>query len=87
MYSRALQGCEEALGPDHTSTLDTVNNLGNLLYADQGKLAEAEKMYSRALQGKEEALGPDHTSTLSTVNNLGNLYTEPRQAGRGGEDV
>jgi hypothetical protein len=46
------------------------------LYADQGKLAEAEKMYIRALRGKEEALGPDHTSTLSTVNNLGSLYTD-----------
>jgi hypothetical protein len=42
------QGCEEALGPDHTSTLDTVNNLG-ILYNTQGKLAEAEKMYLRAL--------------------------------------
>ncbi|KAH8704348.1 hypothetical protein GQ44DRAFT_778188 [Phaeosphaeriaceae sp. PMI808] len=74
MYSRVLQGKEEALGPKHTSTLDTINNLGNL-YKDQGKLAEAEAMYSRALQGKEEALGPKHTSTLNTVNNLGNLYT------------
>ncbi|KAL5371686.1 hypothetical protein DPSP01_014087 [Paraphaeosphaeria sporulosa] len=73
MYSRALQGYEEALGPKHTSTLLTVNNLG-LLYADQGKLAEAEAMYRRALQGYEEALGPKHTSTLTTVNNLGNLY-------------
>ena len=44
MYIRALEGKEEALGPDYTSTLDTVNNLG-VLYADQGKLAEAEKMY------------------------------------------
>ncbi len=25
-YERALQGKEKALGPDHTSTLDTVNN-------------------------------------------------------------
>ncbi|KAH6725029.1 hypothetical protein BKA61DRAFT_665703 [Leptodontidium sp. MPI-SDFR-AT-0119] len=75
MYVRALQGCEEVLGPDHTSTLDTVNNLG-LLYVDQGKLAEAEKMYLRALQGKEEVLGPDHTSTLFTVNNLGLLYVD-----------
>ena len=33
MYTRALQGKEEALGPKHTSTLSTVNNLG-LLYAD-----------------------------------------------------
>jgi Tetratricopeptide repeat len=40
MYVRALAGNEKALGPDHASTLDTVNNLGNLYYA-QGKLAEA----------------------------------------------
>ncbi|KAH8587030.1 hypothetical protein B0O99DRAFT_665525 [Bisporella sp. PMI_857] len=73
MYLRALEGKEKALGPDHTSTLDTVNNLG-ILYSDQGKLAEAEAMYLRALEGKEKALGPDHTSTLSTVHNLGTLY-------------
>src|SRR5207248_979101 len=41
MYQRALAGYEKALGPEHTSTLDTVNNLGSL-YRDQGKLAEAE---------------------------------------------
>jgi tetratricopeptide (TPR) repeat protein len=85
MYQRALQGNEKAWGPDHTSTLDTVNNLG-LLYKSQGKLDEAEKMYQRALQGKEKAWGPDHTSTLDTVNNLGLLYI-PGQAGRGREDV
>ncbi|KAI0402570.1 kinesin light chain [Xylaria palmicola] len=68
MYQRALQGDEKALGPDHTSTLDTVNNLGNL-YSDQGKLKEAEEMYKRALQGKEKALGPDHTSTLVIARN------------------
>jgi tetratricopeptide (TPR) repeat protein len=73
MYIRALQGHEEALGPKHTSTLNTVNSLANL-YSDQGKLAEAEEMYIRALQGKEEALGPKHISTLNTVNNLANLY-------------
>ncbi|KAK7973201.1 hypothetical protein PG988_007335 [Apiospora saccharicola] len=41
-------------GPDHTSTLDTVNNLGNL-YSEQGKIDEAEVIYQRALQGKEKA--------------------------------
>ena len=75
MYQRALDGYEKAWGPDHTSTLDTVNNLG-ALYADQGKHSEAEKMYRRALDGKEKAWGPDHTSTLDTVNNLGNLYAD-----------
>ena len=48
IYRRALQGKEKAWGPEHTSTLDTVNNLGNL-YRNQGKLDEAEKMYQRAL--------------------------------------
>jgi len=75
MYQRALAGREKALGPDHTSTLGTVNNLGNL-YRAQGKLDEAEQMLQRALTSYEQALGPDHTSTLSTVNNLGNLYSD-----------
>ena len=30
MYNCALAGYEKALGPEHTSTLDTVNNFGNL---------------------------------------------------------
>jgi len=28
MYERALKGCEKELGPEHTSTLTIVNNLG-----------------------------------------------------------
>ncbi|CAG8293488.1 unnamed protein product, partial [Penicillium salamii] len=73
MYQRALEGKEKALGPDHTSTLDTVKNLGNL-FRSQGKLKEAEGMFYRALAGYEKALDPVHTSTLDTVKNLGNLY-------------
>jgi tetratricopeptide (TPR) repeat protein len=73
MYRRALQGYEKAWGPEHTETLDTVNNLG-VLYAALGRLDEAEKMYQRVLQGYEKAWGPEHTSTLDTVNNLAVLY-------------
>jgi tetratricopeptide (TPR) repeat protein len=51
MYIRALRGQEKTLGPEHKSTLDTVNNLG-MLYENQGKIAEAESMYNRALCGK-----------------------------------
>ncbi|KAJ6118982.1 hypothetical protein N7471_013602 [Penicillium samsonianum] len=75
MYQRALAGKEKALGPDHTSTLDTVHNLG-ILYRDQDKLDQAEQMYQQALAGKEKALGPDHTSTLDTVHSLGILYRD-----------
>jgi tetratricopeptide (TPR) repeat protein len=63
MYNRALAGKEKAWGPEHTSTLNTVNNLGNL-YADQGRHKDAEMMYNRALAGFEKAWGPEHTSTL-----------------------
>ena len=84
MYQRALQGYEKALGPDHPSTLLTVNNLGKL-YADQGKLGEAEKMFERALQGYEKALGAEHTSTLLTVNNLGLLYKYQGKLGEAGK--
>jgi tetratricopeptide (TPR) repeat protein len=59
MYQRALQGFEKAWGPEHTSTLSTVNNLG-ALYADLGRLDEAEKMYRRALQGYENRSGFEH---------------------------
>ncbi|EED12227.1 kinesin light chain, putative [Talaromyces stipitatus ATCC 10500] len=62
MYQRALAGYEKALGPDHTSTSDTVNNLG-ALYAVQGKLKDAETMYQRALAGFEKACGPDNYQT------------------------
>jgi hypothetical protein len=47
MYNHALTGKEKAWGPEHTSTLDTVNNLG-LLYKNQGRLDDAERMYNHA---------------------------------------
>jgi tetratricopeptide (TPR) repeat protein len=62
MYEQALQGYKKALGAEHTSTLSTVGNLGNL-YTNQGKLALAEQMYERALQGYEKALGADNITT------------------------
>ena len=63
MYTRALKGREEALGPKHTLTLDTVYNLGNLYYSI-GRLAEAQKMYLRALEGYTDLEG-DHESDIS----------------------
>ncbi len=60
---------------DNQNTLNAVHNLG-LLYADQGKMEEAEAMYQRALKGFEKAWGPEHTFMLNTVNNLGGLYAK-----------
>ena len=81
MYQRALLGYEKALGPNHTSTLETVNNLG-LSYWRQGKLGRAKKMFQRALIVQEKELGPNHMSTLDTVNNLGITYAARGKLGR-----
>ena len=73
MYVRALRRYEKAWGPDHTSTLYAVNDLG-ILYENQGKHVEAEKMYRRALNGFEKARSSNHIFTFQVVNNLSNLY-------------
>jgi tetratricopeptide (TPR) repeat protein len=73
-------GLERSRTEGRDVVLDAIHRLG-MLYADQGKLGEAEKMYVRSLQGKEEALGPKHTSTLDTVNNLGMLYVDQGKLG------
>ncbi|MCJ1430387.1 hypothetical protein MMC29_008305 [Sticta canariensis] len=75
IYLRALAGQEKAWGPEHPSTLDTINDLG-FVYLDRGKMDEAEEMYRRALAGRENALGPDHPSTLDTIHNVGVLYKD-----------
>ncbi|EAQ83136.1 hypothetical protein CHGG_10954 [Chaetomium globosum CBS 148.51] len=74
MYERALEDKEKAWGPEHTSTLSTIYNLG-LLYHDQGQYKEAEAMHEQVLQCEEIAWGPEHVSTLHTVNSLGNIYS------------
>jgi tetratricopeptide (TPR) repeat protein len=75
------------LGPEHTLTLDTSNNLG-LLYADQGKLDEAEKMCQRAMHVFKNALCPKLASTylpaLNTTENPATLYQD---LGRMGEAI
>jgi tetratricopeptide (TPR) repeat protein len=59
MYDRALKDKEKAFGPDHTSTLNTVNSLGSL-YSKRDRLREAEAMYDRALRIKKKAFDPEH---------------------------
>jgi tetratricopeptide (TPR) repeat protein len=78
MYRRTLAVYEQALGPDHTSTLDAVHNLG-ILYRDQGKLAPAEEFYLRALAGYEKASQSKTIPALNTVRNLGLLYRDQGQ--------
>ena len=54
MYKQVLESKEKVLGPEHMSTLNTVNNLSNL-YADQDKSEEAEAMFQQVLRSYEKA--------------------------------
>jgi tetratricopeptide (TPR) repeat protein len=49
---------------DDMTVIDAVNSLG-LLYADQGKLDEAEEMYERALRGYEKRFGSNYPHCYS----------------------
>ena len=53
-----LQASERTLGPEHPSTLTSVNNLAMLLKA-QGNLDDAAALFRRALEARERTLGPE----------------------------
>lgn len=61
MYTQALAGLEQTLGPEHTLTLTTVKNLG-MLYSQTGNYEEAKEMLERALKGFEKAVGLERIS-------------------------
>lgn len=77
MFLRVLKGYDKAWGPEHTSTLDIVNNLG-ILYADLGRMAEAEKMYLRVLEGYKKEFGPDHPTSQLIARNFSALISSRR---------
>ncbi|CAN9217260.1 unnamed protein product [Alternaria alternata] len=62
------------------TVLNAIHMLG-ILYADQGRLGEAEQMYERALRGYELLGLNSNAPTLNTVNNLGNLYAAQGKLG------
>ena len=66
------QACD-TLGPDHSYTLDSCNNL-SCAYHDAGKLEEAIALYEQNLKDFKDLLGPNHPSTLTSRNNLASAY-------------
>ena len=51
-----------------------MNNLA-IVYAMQGKNAQAEPLYSQTLEIDRRVLGPEHPETLIAMSNLANIYT------------
>ena len=64
---------EKILGPKHTHTAASMNNLA-LLYQSMGDYARAERLFNRALAIKEKAVGPEHPATAISLVSLARLY-------------
>ncbi len=60
------------MGENHISTAVDYNNLA-VLYENQEKYEEAEKLYKRALSIHEKILGENHPDTITIKENLANL--------------
>ena len=73
LYLRALVGKERVLDANHSSTLETVHNLG-ILMRNLGRPDQGRMYFRRALARHEKALGPHHVSTLNTIHHLGILF-------------
>jgi len=73
LYQRALAIREQQLGPLHSDTATSLNNLAEL-YRAQGKYEQAEPLYQRALAIYEQQVGPLHPHTAGSLNNLAGLY-------------
>ena len=59
MYKEALVIDKKVSGEEHPSVATSLNNLG-ILYKNQGKYDEAEKMYKEALAIHKKVSGEEH---------------------------
>jgi tetratricopeptide (TPR) repeat protein len=78
LSEQTLQKRQVRLGPDHPSTLRSMNNLA-VAYQAAGQLDKAVPLLERTLDKQKTNLRPDHPDTLNTMNNLAQAY---QQAGR-----
>ena len=60
---------ERTLGKEHPDTLQSVNNLADVL-ENKGDFAGAEALYQRCLEARERVLGKEHLGTGVTAFNF-----------------
>jgi tetratricopeptide (TPR) repeat protein len=66
----AAEGRDRALGPNHPSTILSLNNLAATM-VQRKRFDEAEPIFRDVLARHERVLGPIHRETLGSLNNLG----------------
>lgn len=61
------------LGADHPDTLTSIANLA-LIYSNQGRWGDAEKLEVRVMEMSKTKLGADHPDTLTSMGSLASTY-------------
>ena len=74
MGSTSFSVMESILGAEHTYTLDSLNNLGQV-FRQQGNYYNAEAIQQRALETTRRVLGEDDPLTLVCIGNLALTYS------------
>jgi non-specific serine/threonine protein kinase/serine/threonine-protein kinase len=88
LLREALAIRERVLGPEHIATLNSLNNLAELL-VDEGQYPEAERLVRQTLATRIHILGADNTATLASEATLAKIlnregrYVEAEQTARG----
>ncbi|EKQ68095.1 Flp pilus assembly protein TadD [Leptolyngbyaceae cyanobacterium JSC-12] len=77
----AIAALQQAIARSTDDPLQLARNFNTLglVYASQGRYAEAEPLYTQALEIRRSQLGPDHPTTASCLNNLAGLYASQGQ--------
>jgi lipopolysaccharide biosynthesis regulator YciM len=75
MAREAADGLARLLGPDHTNTLASMNNLA-IAYKAAGRLDRAIPLHEQTLELRKSKLGADHPDTLVSMNNLAVAYQD-----------
>jgi tetratricopeptide (TPR) repeat protein len=75
MGSTSFSVMESILGAEHTYTLDSLNNLGQV-FCQQGNYYNAEAIQQRALETTRRVLGEDDPLTLACIGNLASTYSD-----------
>ena len=78
MYKDCLDTRRRVSGPDHHSSLSTINNLANN-YRAQGDYEITGGLYENRLDIMRQVMGLDHPDTLCTINNLANYCKDLRK--------
>ncbi|CAN5326357.1 hypothetical protein BH11PLA2_BH11PLA2_01170 [soil metagenome] len=72
---RSVSLRKEHLSPEHSDTLESMNNLAGV-YRELGKFQQSVTLHEQILKQRRATLGPHHPKTLTTMNNLALAYED-----------